>query len=71
VVESKNKQGDKGRVTKDRYCEVYKIPPTKMVWSFEKNVTPTNARTICNSYNGKDREGGRPRYRLRDEVDVK
>jgi hypothetical protein len=30
---NKNKQGDKGHTARGRYCKIYKIPPTKMVWS--------------------------------------
>jgi hypothetical protein len=33
-------------------------------------VKLTNAKTNCNSYTGKDREGRRPRDRVRDEVEV-
>jgi hypothetical protein len=32
-MENKIKQGDKGHITRGRYCKIYKILPTKMVWS--------------------------------------
>jgi hypothetical protein len=32
-LNNKNKQGDKRRIARERYCKIYKIPPTKLVWS--------------------------------------
>jgi hypothetical protein len=33
TLENKNKQGDKGHITRAGYCKIYKIPPLKKVWS--------------------------------------
>ena len=35
-MQNNKKQGDKGHITKGRYCEIYKIPPTRMVGSDER-----------------------------------
>jgi hypothetical protein len=26
------RQADKGHIIKGRYCKIYKVPPTRMVW---------------------------------------
>jgi hypothetical protein len=36
MLENKNKQGDKGYITRGRYCEIYKSPPTKMYGRVER-----------------------------------
>ena len=36
MLENKNKQGDKGHITRGRYCEIYKSPPTEMYSHVEK-----------------------------------
>jgi hypothetical protein len=36
MLENKNKQGDKGHITRGRYCKIYKSPPTKMYGHIER-----------------------------------
>jgi hypothetical protein len=45
-----------GHITRGRYCKIYKIPLTKMVWSCGKNAKPNNAKTNCRSYKGRNKE---------------
>jgi hypothetical protein len=50
-MENMNKQGDKGHTTRGRYCKIYNNPLINIVWSCKKN-----AKTKCNSYNGRNKE---------------
>jgi hypothetical protein len=36
MLENKNKQGDKGHITRGRYCEIYKSTPTRMYGHVER-----------------------------------
>jgi hypothetical protein len=57
------KKGDKRHITRGRYHEIYKIPPTKMVWSGLKNSKSKDVKTNYNSYNGKKKRKRKPRKR--------
>jgi len=63
-----NEQGDKGHIARVRYCKIYKIPPTKMVWSCWKNAKTTNVKSNCFRYNGIKKNEGRPRKWWWDKV---
>lgn len=56
TFEKKNVQGDKEHVTRNVYSEVYKMLLIKIVWSCKKNAEPTNVKTYCSSYNGRNKE---------------
>jgi hypothetical protein len=51
----------KEHTTRERYCNIYKILPTKIVWSCKKQGVPEQ---INNSYNGKSKEKRRTMYML-------
>jgi hypothetical protein len=42
-----NNRRDEGHITRGRYCKIYKIPQSEMVWSCGKNAKPTNAKKIA------------------------
>lgn len=39
---------DKGRTTRGRYCKIYKILPTKIVWLCGKNAKAKTSERSCN-----------------------
>jgi hypothetical protein len=51
-----NPQRYKRHMTRSKQYKIYKIPPSKMVWSCWKNAKPTNGKTNCNRYNGRNKE---------------
>jgi len=55
VLENKNKQGDKGHITRGRYGEIYKSPLTEMNGHVER-MQNIECQTHGNSYNGRNKE---------------
>jgi len=56
TFEKKNMQGGKEHITGNMYSKIYKILLMKIVWSCKKNAKPTNVKTYCSSYNGRNTE---------------
>jgi len=56
TFEKKNMQGDKEHITRNIYSKIYKILLNKIVWSCNKNAQPTNVKTNCSIYNGRNKE---------------
>lgn len=54
----KKKQGDKGHITRGRYCKIYKIFPTKIVWLCGKTAKAESSKTSCNGEEQR-KEGGK------------
>lgn len=48
----RKKQGNKGHMTRGRYCKIYKIPTTNLVRPCRKNEKPATAKINCNIFNG-------------------
>jgi len=65
----KKKQQERGHITRGRYCKIYKIPPTNVVWSCRKNVRQRIPKTIATATMEGGSNSGRPCNRRRKEVE--
>jgi hypothetical protein len=55
-LENKNEQGDKRYLARGRYCKIYNILHSKMVWTCWKDAKLKNAKTNCSGYNRTNKE---------------
>jgi len=51
-------------VTRGRYCNIYKIPSSEMVWSCGKNAKSTSAKTNYDSEDGRSKEKRKALYSM-------
>jgi hypothetical protein len=65
---NKRREGDTEHNTRGRYCYIYKIPPTKVVWSSWKNAKPKYDKIIAAATMEETRKRGRPRERWRVDL---
>jgi len=56
MLENNNRWQDKVHIERERFCKIYKIPLTVIVWSCWRNAKLSNAKTNCNSCNGRNKK---------------
>jgi len=64
TVQNEKKQGNKGHMTRGRYCKIYKIPPRNLVRPCRKNETPATAKINCSVFSGGEK--GKEKDNLKD-----